>query len=134
MLRLLKFALIGWLALLLLAAALAAHTWYAKPLRLEWFYGRIFASFALQRPELLSTLGVLPPWADFYADELDDASPAGQERAERLVADGLATLRRYERDGLDAEGRRSYETLEWYLASQVEGHAFRHHDFPVNQL
>lgn len=134
MLRLLKLALAALLVLLLLATGLAAHTWYAKPLRLEWFYGRIFASFALQRPELLSTMGLLPPWANFHADELDDASPAGQERTERLVADGLATLRRYPREGLDAEGRRSYDTLEWYLASQVEGHAFRHHDFPVNQL
>lgn len=121
------------LALVLGAAALAAHTWYAKPLRLDWFYGRVFAQFALHKPELLSSLRVLPGWLDFYSSNLDDESPAAEAYGAQLVKDGHATLLRYDRDALDAEGRLSYDVLAYFLRIQVEGEPWRQHNFPVNQ-
>ncbi len=133
MLRILKGAGALLLALLILAAALLAHTWYFKPLRLDWFYTRLFASFALDKPELLSSLRILPDWLDFYSSDLDDASPAGEERAWQLVRRGYETLQRYDRNALDREGQLSYDTLSWFLRIQVEGEPWRLHDFPVNQ-
>lgn len=132
--RFFKRAAVGALALLLGAAALLAHTWYFKPLRIDWFYARVFASFALNKPELLSSLRILPPWADFYGRALDDVSPEAQDRAARQLREAHATLLRYDRASLDAEGRLSWDTLEHFLRLQVEGEAWRHHDFPVNQL
>lgn len=132
--RVFKWAGVLVLALLVGAAALLAHTWYLKPLRIDWFYARVFASFALDKPELLSSLRILPPWADFYGSDLDDASPEAQERAARQVREAHATLLRYDRQALAGEDRLSWDTLEYFLRIQVEGEAWRHHDFPVNQL
>ena len=49
------------LALLLAGASLAAHTWYFKPLSIDWFYARVFLRVALENPELLTQLRILEP-------------------------------------------------------------------------
>lgn len=83
---------------------------------------------------MLSSMRILPPWADFYSDKLDDASLAQDEAMSKLVKEGLDTLRRYDRDALDSEGRLSYDALEFFLNDQVSGDRFRYHSFPVNQM
>ena len=117
-----------------LAAALFVNVWYFKPVVIDAFYARVFARFALERPEMLSSLRALPPWADFYSARLDDASAEQDARDAESVAAELATLRRYDRNALDREGRLSYDTLEYFLRSQAEGDAFRLAGFPVTQL
>ena len=134
--------IIKWLAATLLLAlalttALLVNVWYFKPVAIDAFYVRMFAKFALERPEMLSGLRVLPAWAaraDFYSAKLDDASPDQDARDAAAVADNLATLRRYDRNALDREGRLSYDTLEYFLRSQEEGDAWRLAGFPVTQL
>lgn len=132
--RVVKWLGASVLLLAVLAAALLANVWYFKPVLIDAFYARAFAKLALARPELLSSLRALPPWADFYSARLDDASPEQDARDAGLVTDDLATLRRYDRHALDREGRLSYDTLEYFLRSQVEGDAFRLAAFPVTQL
>ncbi|HEX2670250.1 MAG TPA: hypothetical protein VHM25_05230, partial [Polyangiaceae bacterium] len=44
------------------AAALGAHTWYAKPLSIDAFYARTFLRFALDNPELLTQIRLLEPF------------------------------------------------------------------------
>ena len=122
------------LLLIVLGGALVVHTLYFKPLRIDWFYGRVFGEFALQSPELLSTLRILPPALDFYSNKLDDASPAHEAKLAELVKDNYATLQRYDRSGLDREGRLSYDVLGYFLGIQAEGDRFRSYDFPVNQM
>ncbi len=122
------------LCLVAVSALAFVHVWYFKPLSIDWFYGRLFAKFALQSPEMLSSMRILPAWADFYSDKLDDASPAQGDAMAALVKDSLDTLHRYDRQALDAEGRLSYDVLEQFLAIQVEGERFRYHGFPVNQM
>jgi uncharacterized protein (DUF885 family) len=46
----------------------------------------------------------------------------------------LATLDSYDRADLDREGKLSYDTLRYFLESQVEGEPFMNHGFPVNQM
>lgn len=131
---LLKWLLRGVVVVVVLLAIVAGHIWYFKPFSIDLFYGRIFAQFALQSPQMLSSMRILPPWADFYSGKLDDASLAQEDAMSKLARDGLGTLRRYDRNALDKEGRLSYDTLEFFLDDQVAGERFRYHGFPVNQM
>jgi uncharacterized protein (DUF885 family) len=117
-----------------LAGVAFVHVWYFKPYKIDWFYGRVFGQFALQSPQMLSSMRILPPWADFYSDKLDDASIAHSDEMEAMVKADLDMLHRYDRDALDDEGKLSYDALEFFLADQVEGQKFRYNDFPVNQM
>jgi len=130
------FKFIAWtlLAALLAAAALGLHTAYGKPLKIGWFYERVFIEYALDDPELLTSLGMLPPWMNWYGDELTDRSP-GQARAlQEKLRDDLATLRDYDRSDLDPGNQLSYDILEYFLAIQQDGERFYQHNYPLNQL
>ncbi|SFM17162.1 DUF885 domain-containing protein [Rugamonas rubra] len=132
--RVAKWMLMAVLTVVLALAALLAHTVYAKPLKLDWFYTRVFASFALDSPELLSSLRILPGWLDFYSAKLDDASPAHERKMTELVKHELAVLDQYDRKELDREGQLSYDTLHQFLQLQADGEPFSQHDFPLNQM
>jgi uncharacterized protein (DUF885 family) len=132
--RVFKGLALALLAVLLLFAGLVAHTIYFKPLRLDWFYARTFATFAIDSPEMLSSFRILPSWLDFYSSKLDDASPAHEQKMADLVRGSLATLRSYDRTQLSREEQLSYDTLAYYLQIQAEGEPFMRHDFPVNQM
>ncbi|MES2316952.1 MAG: DUF885 domain-containing protein [Pseudomonadota bacterium] len=120
-------------SLVLLASILLAHTWYFKPVTIDLFYTRVFAAYALKSPEMLSTLHILPGFLDFHSDKFDDVSPAAQQTLMDGVKQDLATLRRYDRAGMNREGQLSFDTLVHFLQSRVDGERFRDHDFPVNQ-
>ena len=132
--KLLKWLIRLILVLVVVAGIAFVHVWYFKPYKIDWFYARVFGQFALQSPQMLSSMRILPPWADFYSSKLDDASPAHADRMAAMVKADLDMLHRYDRDGLDEEGKLSYDALEFFLADQVEGDRFRYHDFPVNQM
>ncbi|MET0227057.1 MAG: hypothetical protein ABW187_11485, partial [Dokdonella sp.] len=108
--------LLKWLLRLLvlavvLAGAFFVHVWYFKPYKIDWFYGRVFGQFALQSPELLSNMRILPAWADFYSDKLDDASPAHEAAMAEMIKQDVQTLHRYDRNALDRDGQLSYDVL-----------------------
>src|ERR1700737_133169 len=132
--RFFKWFLRSLLLLVALFGALVVHTIYFKPLKIDWFYGRVFAEYALESPELLSMLRVLPSWLDFYSNKLDDASPAQEIKQAKMGKDNYALLQRYDRSGLDGDGRLSYDVRGYFLSTQVEGDRFRFYDFPVNQM
>jgi len=132
--KLLKWLLYLVLLAISLASIFFAHVWYFKPAKIDWFYGRVFAQFALQSPELLSNMRILPPWLDFYSDDFDDASPAHEAEMAQMIKDDVAVLHRYDRNALDRDGQLSYDVLDYFLTIQVEGDRFRDYDFPVNQL
>ncbi|HZP67859.1 MAG TPA: DUF885 domain-containing protein [Rudaea sp.] len=119
---------------LVLAGAFFVHVWYFKPYKIDWFYTRTFAQFALDSPELLSRLRVLPGWADFYSDKLDDASPAHEAKIADLMRHDHDVLLSYDRNALDRRGQLSYDVLEYFLRMQIEGDRFRYYEFPVNQM
>jgi uncharacterized protein (DUF885 family) len=128
------WGLTGATAVLCASAALLTQTWYFKPLKLEWFYMRAFASAALKSPEMMSKLRVLPAWMDFQNSRLDDESPARKREMFQDMRDNLAMLERYDRDELGREAQLSYDTLHYYLSNLVEGERFQLHEFPVNQM
>ena len=130
------FKFIAWtlLAALLAATALGLHTAYGKPLKIGWFYERVFIEYALDDPELLSSLGMLPPWMNWYGDELTDRSPEQARALQEKLREDLATLRDYDRSDLDPGSQLSYDILEYFLAIQQDGERFYQHNYPLNQL
>ena len=113
---------------------LAVHTAYFRPLKAEWFFERVFIEYALDDPELLTSLRMLPAWANWYGDDLTDRSPAHERAMQAKLTRDLATLRGYDRESLGETSRLSYDVLEWFLADQVEGARFALHTHPLNQL
>jgi uncharacterized protein (DUF885 family) len=132
--RLLKWLLSLIALVVVLVAAFLIHVWYFKPYKIDWFYTRVFAQFALDSPELLSNMRILPSWADFYSSKFDDASPEHEQIVADRIRDDHDTLLRYDRNKMDKRGQLSYDILEYFLRIQVEGDQFRDYDFPVNQM
>jgi uncharacterized protein (DUF885 family) len=117
---------------LLAVVGLAVHSWYFRPLSARIFYERVFIQTAVDSPEMISSMRLLPGWLDWTTDELDDYSLAAGDRGVRQLEDALATLRGYDRDVL--RDPLSYDVLEYFLATQVEGTRYRYHSAPLNQL
>jgi uncharacterized protein (DUF885 family) len=130
----LKWLLTVSMGLLLLAVLLITHTSHFKPLRLDWFYARNFAQFALDSPELLSSMRLLPAWLDFYGGRLDEASVEHDAKMMRRLKEELVMLDSYDRAGLDRDAKLSYDTLHYYMRIQAEGEPFLYHAFPLNQM
>jgi uncharacterized protein (DUF885 family) len=123
------------LALLVLATALGLHTWYAKPLSINWFYTRLFGQFALDNPELLTQMRMLEPMGiRGHNAKLADASPAETERSFAKLKTDYATLKSYDTSNYTGQDRISYEILDYFLGVQVRGEPWRYHNFPVNQM
>ena len=123
------------LAVVLLAATMAAHTWYAKPIFINWFYTRVFAQFAFDNPELLTQMRMLEPMGiRGHNARLADSSPAGTEKAVAKLKADYATLKDYDSSKFTGQDRLSYEILDYFIGTQVRGEPWRYHDFPVNQL
>ncbi len=123
------------LALLAVGAAFFAHVWYFKPFDINLFFGRTALQFALESPEMLSTIRVLEPMGlDFHSDDLDDASLAAGDRRFARLHDARAVLRSYDDASLSAADRRSKEIALAFLDLVPEAERFRFHTYPVNQM
>lgn len=120
--------------MLVVGAGVVWHQWNFKPWSLDTFYQRAFLQYAIDDPQMLSSMRILPSWLDWYSDELTDVSLARGDRMRQKLHDDLATLRSYDREALDADGKLSYDVLEYFLAIQQEGDPYRFHNYPANQL
>jgi uncharacterized protein (DUF885 family) len=119
-------------AALLGLTAFAVPTVWGTPYKVEHFYARLFARFALDSPALLAQMRILPAWADFTSDDLDDRSLAHQEEMREWLDGEVRVLRSYDRASL--ADPLSYDVLAWFLEDQQAGNRFRFHNYPVNQL
>ncbi|MEO7251442.1 MAG: DUF885 domain-containing protein [Arenimonas sp.] len=120
--------------ILALFALFAAHTIWFKPVHIRLFFERVFIEYALEDPQLLSSLRILPAWLDWYSDDLTDLSLAHSDKLDAKVRNDLATLRSYDRAALSGDNQLSYDMLESFLAIQAEGEKFGRHNYPLNQL
>lgn len=122
-------------ATVLIIAALAAHTWYGKPVSINWFYTRVFAQYALDNPEFLTALRILEPIGiRGHNAKLADASLAQEERKFAWLRDTQATLKRYDAAALTGQDRLSYDIFAYYVDDQLKVERWRFHDYPVNQM
>ena len=133
--RTLKWLGVLLLGFALLAGAVLAHTWYFKPVSIDWFYTRVFLRFALENPELLTQLRILEPIGiRAHNGKLTDASIAHENAVFARLKDDYATLHRYDTTGYTGQDRISYEIFDYYVGTQVRGKRWRYHNYPVNQL
>ena len=75
--------ILGSLMLLavVLAGAFFVHVWYFKPFSINLFFGREALQFALESPELLSSIHILEQFGiNGHNAELDDESIASGDR------------------------------------------------------
>ena len=128
-----------WLFRLFLLALLAAvllilHTLWFKPAKPNWFYERVFMEYGIQDPQMLSSMRMLPGWMDWYSDDLTDQSLAHERKMQAKLKQDLATLRQYDRKGMNEADALNYDMLQYFLAMQADGEKFAHHNYPLNQL
>ncbi len=132
------FKWVGVLLLLVLVSGslLAAHTWYFKPVSINWFYGKVFLQFAFDSPEMLTQLRLLEPLGiKGHNAELADASLEREEAQLAKLERDYATFQSYGREGREGQDLISYDIFDSFLGDQVrDGKRFRYHNFPVNQM
>lgn len=94
------------------------------------FFEEVFNERVARSPEFQARLGI----KDDY-DEWDDISPAFEAETLEIAKRRLAELREtidYER--LDRQTQLSYDLFVDETEKQIEGYAYRLHDYPVNQM
>ncbi|MEY2867090.1 MAG: hypothetical protein RIQ43_1116, partial [Pseudomonadota bacterium] len=122
------------LVLLAVLALLFIHTLWFKPLKPNWFYDRVFMEYGFQDPQMMSSMRMLPSWADWYSDDLTDQSLAQEKKLQDKLRADLETLRQYDRAGMNEADALNYDMLEYFLVLQAEGEKYAHHNYPLNQL
>jgi uncharacterized protein (DUF885 family) len=91
---------------------------------------KVFERRVSRSPELQTRLGQKTSYGKW-----DDISESHRTETLRLDRSDLATLRRtIDRARLSEAGQLNYELFEYQLEDRIEGHRWRHHDYPVNQM
>jgi uncharacterized protein (DUF885 family) len=121
--------------LLLVVAVLVVNTIWFKPFFIRAFYERVFAKFAFDSPEMLSQLRLVEGLGiQGHNRKLNDVSEAEANRQFQFLRETQATLHSYDTTGMRGQDRLNYQVLDWFMANAAAGEAFRHHNYPVNQL
>jgi uncharacterized protein (DUF885 family) len=126
-----------WLTLALLAALIlfVLHSIYFRPVSIRIFYERVFAEYALDDPQMLTSLGMLRPLGlRYYNSQLTDASLARDQRLREKLKRDLVMLKSYDSSAMTQKEKLSYDILDYFLSMQVEGEKFHLHNYPVNQM
>ncbi|MGL5002072.1 MAG: DUF885 domain-containing protein, partial [Casimicrobium sp.] len=122
-------------SLLALAIALGLHTWYARPLSINWFYGKAFLKFAIGEPELLTSLRVLEPFGiRGHNAKFGDSSIAGDAKRDALLDELMGEFKGYRADGRSWQDAISYAVFEYSLKERASDAKWRWHSFPITQL
>ncbi len=122
-------------ALLLAGTVFVVNLVWFRPVSLNLFYEKVFITFLLEKPELLSMLGVAEQFGyRRHNAHLNDASVAKAEEDFAQWRRYLADLKAYDLDRQIPEQRLSTRVLTWFIEDQLEGERFRFHNYPVNQL
>ncbi len=131
----LKRAALALIVMMALGAALAAHTWYGKPVSLNWFYDRTFAKQGLHDPESLTELRILEQVGiRGHNARLTDASVArATEHFAEMKAE-YAVFKQYDASGLTGQDKVSHAIFDYYTRMELAGERWRFHNHPVNQL
>jgi uncharacterized protein (DUF885 family) len=122
-------------AALLAAAVFVVNLVWFRPFSLNLFYEKTFITFALQNPELLTSIGIAEQFGyRRHNAHLDDVSIAKGDRNFAAWRGYLEDLKNYDPQDQTADQRLSTRVLTWFIDMQLQGERFRFHDYPVNQL
>ena len=121
--------------LAVLCVLLLAQTWWMRPIRINWFYDRVFLQGLLDSPMFMSSLELLDKtrWA-WYSDKLDDFSLAHEDQQLALAQQNAQQF-----EGYDAQALQGEDKINWWVARhqfQLEAAQaqWRWHSYPVNSL
>ena len=129
-----------WLGGLLGAGLLVATVFVVnlvafRPFSLNLFYEKVFIEFALDNPELLTSIGLAEQFGyRRHNAQFSDDSLAKQAKDFAELKQNLADLRAYDLAAQTPEQRLSTRVLERFFSGQLEGERFQFHNYPVNQL
>lgn len=129
-----RLSLYTLLVLLLVGGVWVSKLIWFKPFNIDHFYNRVFMQYALENPEMLTSMRMLPSWADWYNDDFADRTPAHDEAMMKLTSNALQTLRSYDFESQTESQQLSTRILDWFLETGVRGEPYMHHNYPVNQL
>jgi uncharacterized protein (DUF885 family) len=134
MMRAVKW-LLGVLAAVIAAAGLlAAHTWYGKPLSINWFYNRVFLQFAINNPELLTQIRLFEQVGiRGHNGELADESIAHEDKTIARLKANRETFKRYDASAFKGQDRISHEVFDYFTTTQVAAERWRFHSLPISQ-
>jgi uncharacterized protein (DUF885 family) len=129
-----KFSLL--LAILVAAGiALAAHTWFAKPLSINWFYLRYLVQQGMNNPEQLTSLRMLEPYGlRGHNAKLSDDSLAQEERDFAHAKADYDTLMSYDTSKFSRQEKVSYDVFRFHLETELEESRWRNQRYVVTQL
>ena len=135
MTRILRFGAVFLVVVSVAAAIFLVPLLWGTPRNIDHFYLRSFISVASRHPMLLSYARPLDAYGlDYYSDDLEDYTLAGEEAVLDQLAEIQSGLHAYHRHLLSADKRLSYDVLEWLLETQLAGRAFLNHAYPLNQF
>ena len=106
--------------------------WF-RPFNISHFYDRVFVEYALDDPELVTSLGI-PILYDRSKGDLTDVSDKKLWEQFNKTKENLQVLRSYNYEGQSKNNKLNTDILEWFLNMQVEGEPFFYHNYPVNQM
>ncbi|MBM3851522.1 MAG: DUF885 domain-containing protein [Verrucomicrobia bacterium] len=122
------------LAALATAVFLTNLVWF-RPWSLNLFYEKVFVAFALENPELLTSIGIAEKFGyRRHNARLADASIEKTLRDLARARQNLAELRAYDFARQTPSQQLSTRTLAWFLENSLAGEKFAFHNYPVNQL
>ena len=117
------------------AAVFAVNLIWFRPFSLNLFYEKVFVTFLLEKPELLTSLGFAEQFGyRRHNAHLDDVSSASVEHDFALWHGYLDDLKAYDPAAQTPSQQVSTRVLTWFIQAQLDGERFRFHDYPVNQL
>ena len=133
--RVMKWAGLVLVLLLVLGGAFIAHSWYFKPVNINIFFARAFLQVALESPEMLSSIHVLEQFGiKGHNAELDDESRAAGDRLFAHMKASRQVLLSYEDEDLKPADQMSKRIALDLMDTMLELEKFRYHNYPVNQL
>ena len=133
--KILKYIGILFLALVIVVVVFAVHVWYFKPFSINHFFTRTAIQFAIESPELLSSIRVFEQVGiNGHNAKLDDASLAAGDKTFKKMRDSHEMLLSYKDEDLDETEIMSKNILLSLLDIVKQGEKFRFHNYPVNQL
>lgn len=108
--------------------------WF-KPTQIDHFFERVFIEFALDNPELLSSVRIAEQLGiRWHNSRLTNVSPENDAEAAAKFAKNWAILKQYSRQSLSRSQQLSYDVLDYFLSDAVAGTPYIYHNYPVNQL
>ncbi len=133
--RILKWLAVALSVVLVLGGLFAAHTWYFKPVNINLFFGRTALQFALESPQMLSSIHVLENFGiKGHNARLDEDGIAAGDRTFKMVSDAHTTLLSYDDEDLSPADKLSKDIALSLMGIAVEGEQFRFHNYPLNQM